>query len=89
MLHRPRMADGVVVRDIRDEICVMQINTGEVLVLNQTDADIWLLASDGLDGAAVVSKLSSAYGVSAVEILSQVTSLLETLEQRGFLVDAD
>jgi len=54
----PVPADGVSVEDVDAEVCLYRSDIDEVLVLNQSAADVWRLA----DGSLSVDELLACIG---------------------------
>lgn len=87
MISIPTPMDGIVVEELGAELCVMRLDTGDVLVLNQTASDIWLLADGLTTTEQLITSLASAYGSDPETITPQVVGVLLDLEKRGFLVE--
>lgn len=88
MIRLPVPADGVVVEDIEDELCLYRPDTAEVLVLNQTAGDVWRLCDGSCDVDEIVRLLSAAYQSTPADLARDVHAVLEDLHGRGYLVDA-
>jgi len=87
VLRIPIPAPGIVVEDMDGELCLLSVDTDEVLILNQSASDIWILCTAGLDTEALINQLANAHGVAAIELSEQVTAAVAELESRGFLVE--
>jgi hypothetical protein len=89
MLEHPAPADGIVVEDLDDELCLYRSDTAEVLVLNHTAGDVWRLCDGSADVAEIVRLLASAYRSMSDALVEDVRAVLADLHERGYLVDAD
>jgi len=77
---------SVIEREVDTCIALLQCDTAEALVLNETASDIWRLIKDGDQTLeAVVTLLARAYGTSADAIREDVADAIAALGQRGFL----
>jgi hypothetical protein len=85
VLTYPTPAPGIVVEELDDEICLYRSDIDEVLVLNQTAADVWRLADGTLDVDELISCLAQAYSVGPAEIHPEVVAVVANLVDRGYL----
>lgn len=88
MSTRLRSADGVVIEEVRDELCLLRLDTSDVLVLNRTASDVWLLITDGVAEDDVAAALAKSYDVALDDVAGQVADVIRQCRSRGFLVDA-
>lgn len=86
---RPAPAPHVVVEDLDDDVCLYRPDIDEVLVLNSSGGDVWRLAEGELTVEQITERIALFYGVSAVEVASDVSRVVADLIERGYLVDAD
>jgi hypothetical protein len=87
MLGRPAPADGVVVEELDDELCLYRPDTAEVLVLNQTAGDVWRLCDGSADVDEIVQVLASAYHSTPDVLGDDVRAVLADLHERGYLIN--
>ncbi len=86
MAERFVAVDDLVVEDLEGDMCLLRLDTSDVLVMNQTAADVWVLAADGTPADEIVRILTDHYQCSPADITDQVTSVLNDFVARGFLV---
>jgi hypothetical protein len=77
------------VEDLDDDVCLYRPDIDEVLVLNSSGGDVWRLAEGELTVEQITERIALFYGVSAVEVASDVSRVVADLIERGYLVDAD
>ena len=73
--------------DLDDDVCLYRPDIDEVLVLNQSDGDVWRLADDRLRVPEIAEQLGTAYATDAANLSADVQRVVDDLEQRGYLVD--
>jgi len=83
--HYPSPAPGILLEEIDDDICLYRADIDEVLVLNQSAADVWRLADGTRTEAELLEHLAQAYGVASDELAADVSTVLSDLTQRGYL----
>jgi hypothetical protein len=77
---------NVVEREIEGCFALLQPETAEVLVLNESASDVWRLASEGeLTLDAIVVLLAKAYGAEPEAIRDDVEQTVAFLTDRGFI----
>ncbi|MGE0705479.1 MAG: PqqD family protein [Vicinamibacterales bacterium] len=64
---------------------LVHLETNRIYELNETGARIWALLGEGLDRAAICSRLSVEFGVSGPETEHEVDDLLADLEREGLI----
>ena len=87
MLVRPTAANGVIVEDLDDDVCLYRADIDEVLVLNQAAGDIWRLSDGELTVDEIASRLSVSYDLPHTDLSNNVRSVVDDLETRGYLVE--
>lgn len=88
VIDLPAPAPGILAEDLDADVCLYRSDTNEVLVLNQTAADIWRLADGTMPIDAIATTLGTAYTNAGAGLRDDVAHLIEDLAQRGYLVDA-
>jgi len=82
----PAASTSVIEREVDTCIALLQCDTAEALVLNETASDIWRLIKDGDETLeSIVTLLARAYGASPEAIRRDVASAIEVLAHHGFL----
>ncbi len=85
MTTHPSPNPTVVVEEIDDDICLYRSDIDEVLVLNQTAADVWRLADGSVSVEELIALLASSYGSHPDDLRTDVVTVLADLRQRGYL----
>lgn len=78
-------ADHIVETDVDGEISLYNPTSDQVMVLNQTASDIWLLSDGEHTLAEMTGLLASAYGVEPSEIKDDVEKTVADFKENGFL----
>lgn len=87
MIDRPVPAQGVVVEDLDDDVCLYRSDIDEVLVLNQSAGDVWRLADGQLTIAGIIERLAVVYGLDEATLDPDVRGVVDDLTTRGYLVE--
>ncbi len=66
----------------------MRLDTNEVLVLNRTATQAWLLLSAGATEEEIIEEFGAVYGLTDADAAAPVRELLDDLLAHGFLVAA-
>ena len=82
--HHPRPVDDVVTEDLGADICLYRA-TAEVLVLNETAADIWRLCDGDSSVSEIVQTLADAYRTPVDAMQSDIDTVIADLVDRGYL----
>lgn len=77
---------GVVARDLDGSFCLVDSETWNVAVLNETASDLWRLVQARRSSDEIVRALAAAYGADPTTILHDVEAALDELAAGGFLV---
>jgi Coenzyme PQQ synthesis protein D (PqqD) len=83
--YYPTPVPGVLLEEIDEDICLYRPDIDEVLVLNQSAADVWRLADGTLTEAEVLDCLARAYARAPADLAADVDAALTDLIQRGYL----
>jgi hypothetical protein len=78
-------AEHIVETEIDGEISLYNPTSDQVMVLNRTATDIWLLSDGEHTLAEMTALLALAYGVEAGEISDDVEKAVADFEENGFL----
>ena len=82
---KPAPLSGVSAFPLDDELVLYEPNAGATYVLNPTAAFIWSLCDGDRTAQEVAEELADAYGIDERQAVTDVTTLLDTLERAGFL----
>jgi hypothetical protein len=77
--------EGIMVRQLGDEVVALDTVESQVHQLNQTAALIWQLKHSGESEPAIAEYLSSAYEVDRVEALKDVVTIITQMRAKGLL----
>ena len=83
--HRPRPTANVTAEDLDSDVCLYRSDIDEVLVLNQSAADVWRVADGSATVAEIVTQLAAAYGVGIDVVGPDVHTVIDDLTARGYL----
>ena len=79
---------GLMAADMNGSAVMMDIMTGKYYNLGTVGGRIWELLEEPMTIAAMVEKLTAEYDVSAEKCRSDIEPFLNTLLDRGLLVEA-
>jgi hypothetical protein len=82
--QRPQPVADVVAEDLGEDICLYRA-TDEVLVLNQTAADIWRLCDGESSVPQIIQTLADAYQTPRDAVRSDIDTVITDLLERGYL----
>ena len=80
--------EGLMAADMNGSAVMMDIMTGKYYNLGQVGGRIWELLEEPMTLSALVYKLTAEYDVSAEQCRTDVEPFLNTLLERGLLVEA-
>ena len=80
--------EGLMAADMNGSAVMMDIMTGKYYNLGQVGGRIWELLEEPMTVSALVTKLTAEYDVSAEQCRADVEPFLNTLLERGLLVEA-
>ena len=80
--------EGLMTADMNGSAVMMDIMTGKYYNLGQIGGRIWELLEEPLTLAALVEKLTDEYDVSAEQCRTDILPFLNTLLERGLLLEA-
>ena len=80
--------EGLMTADMNGSAVMMDIMTGKYYNLGEVGGRIWELLEEPMTVAALVEKLTDEYDVSAAQCRSDVLPFLDTLLERGLLLEA-
>jgi hypothetical protein len=75
----------VIETEVKGDISLYDARTEQVLVLNRTASDIWLLCDGQQTLDEIVEMIAQAYGVDASAIRGDVETVLEQFRAEGFI----
>ncbi len=79
-----KLKPNFIVRQIASDTVLMDTNdTGRLLRLNETAADILRLLQEGLEQTAIAERLTTLYEIDAATAEADVARILETLVSLG------
>ncbi len=79
--------DHIVETDIEGDISLYDPSTEQVMVLNATASDVWLLSDGEHTLPEMVELLAGAYGVKPDDIEEEVESTVASFIESGFIND--
>ena len=79
---------GLMTADMNGSAVMMDIMTGKYYNLGQVGGRIWEILEEPMTVAALVEKLTDEYDVSAAQCRSDILPFLDTLLERGLLLEA-
>ncbi|MEO7288910.1 MAG: PqqD family protein [Jatrophihabitantaceae bacterium] len=85
MSSRYAPSTGVTAEELDDGMCLYHSGRDEVLVLNQTAADVWQLSDGELDLTGIVRQLAGIYATEAEALRADVTAVVDELAGKGYL----
>lgn len=77
---------GVIAQTLEGSLCLVDPETWNVAVLNETASDLWRLAAAGYSQQEIVQTLAGAYLTDPASITKDVQAALDELLAGGFLV---
>ena len=80
--------EGLMTADMNGSAVMMDIMTGKYYNLGEVGGRIWELLEEPLTLAALVEKLTDEYDVSAEQCRTDILPFLDTLLERGLLLEA-
>ncbi|MBQ4551084.1 MAG: lasso peptide biosynthesis PqqD family chaperone [Oscillospiraceae bacterium] len=80
--------EGLMTADMNGSAVMMDIMTGKYYNLGQIGGRIWEILEEPMTVAALVEKLTDEYDVSAEQCRSDILPFLDTLLERGLLLEA-
>ena len=81
--------DHIIETEIEGEISLYDPSTEQVMVLNKTASDIWLLSDGEHTLQEMTDLLANAYGVESVEIRKDVEETVSSFVENGFIADGE
>lgn len=88
MVEHPAPTPGVVEEDLDGEVCLYRSDVDEVLILNETAADVWRLCDGEQSTTRIIGLLAMAYGATPDELAADVRATLDRLHSDGYLVES-
>ena len=79
--------EGLMTADMNGSAVMMDVMTGKYYNLGQVGGRIWELLEEPATLAALVQKLTAEYDVSAEQCRTDILPFLNTLLERGLLVE--
>ena len=79
--------EGLMTADMNGSAVMMDVMTGKYYNLGQVGGRIWELLEEPMTLAALVQKLTDEYDVSAEQCRNDILPFLNTLLERGLLVE--
>ena len=79
--------DGLMTADMDGSAVMMDITTGKYYNLGAIGGRIWELLEEPMTLTALVQKLTAEYDVSAEQCRTDILPFLNTLLERGLLVE--
>jgi hypothetical protein len=83
--HRPQPTADVTAEDLDSDVCLYRSDIDEVLVLNQSAADVWRLADGTATVAEIITRLAAAYQVAVDVVAADAHAVIDDLTTRGYL----
>ena len=83
--HLKLRADGVVWRQVGDELVLLDVESGRYLSVNQTGATLWPLLLEGCHAGRLVDELVARYGVPAAQAGEDTARFLASMRELGIL----
>jgi hypothetical protein len=80
----PRQPE-LIIRELEDELVIMDPRTEQVYVLNATASAIWELCQAGLNVEEIVQELVQTIGADPARAKQEVSHLLATWAEQGLL----
>lgn len=80
--------EGLMTADMNGSAVMMDIMTGKYYNLGQVGGRIWEILEEPMTVAALVKKLTDEYDVSAEQCRTDILPFLDTLLERGLLLEA-
>jgi hypothetical protein len=81
--------DHIIETDIEGEISLYDPSTEQVMVLNRTASDIWLLSDGDHTLEELTNLLANAYGVESAEIKNDVEETVSSFIENGFMANGE
>lgn len=81
-----RRLDSVMVREIEDDLIVLDVEADKVHQLNQTASFIWKNCDDAETPEAIADRLAARYDVDAAVALKDVREMMERLQALNLVV---
>lgn len=79
--------EGLMIADMNGSAVMMDVMTGKYYNLGAVGGRIWELLEEPMTLAALVQKLTDEYDVSAEQCRTDILPFLNTLLERGLLVE--
>ena len=79
--------EGLMTADMNGSAVMMDVMTGKYYNLGAVGGRIWELLEEPMTLAALVKKLTAEYDVSAEQCRNDILPFLNTLLERGLLVE--
>lgn len=79
--------EGLMTADMNGSAVMMDIMTGKYYNLGQVGGRIWEILEEPMTVAALVKKLTDEYDVSAAQCRTDILPFLDTLLERGLLLE--
>ena len=86
MTHMLRVADGVIYKQVGDELVLLDFERGIYYGLDTIGARIWQVIAEGKPVGDLVAELLEEYDVARETLEKDVTRLLDELREKGLLV---
>lgn len=80
-----KLVDNFTEADIDDEIIIMRLDTGELLGLDGTSAEIWRLIDGARDREELIGALASNYEMGRRQLAHDVGEFLGQLKDAGLI----
>lgn len=81
--------DHIIETEIEGEISLYDPSTEQVMVLNRTATDIWLLSDGEHSLEEVTHLLAKAYGVESSDIREDVEETVTAFIESGFIANGE
>ncbi len=81
-----RPANGVIFKNVGDEVVLLDIERGIYYGLDPVGARMWQLLAEGASAEAIVDTMLGEYEVSREELQRDLERLTSELRERGLLV---
>jgi hypothetical protein len=81
----PRLNPEVIVRRLGDGAVLVHLPSNRIYELNDTAMRVWELLSDGLDLAAIQTRMDDEYEATGRETAPQIAQVVETFRHEGLI----
>ncbi len=84
-----KIRDGIIFRDLDDEVIIMDTNSGRYSGLNETGARIWTMIAESCNIRTIIETLCREYNANETLVMNETREFIQNLLAQELIETAD